>query len=175
MSRHVNTHRGLAVLAAVLAALLVSLVAWTGAASAAEPLAFDSPEQQARFDRLAEELRCLVCQNQSLADSDAILAQDLRNEIFVMLQQGHSDAEIKNFMVERYGDFVLYRPPVRSDTLLLWFAPLLLLTAGAVVLAVTIARRRVMLAEEALNEALDSRGDASRGDVPQADIGDREP
>ncbi len=135
------------------------------AVQAMEPLVFDSPEQEERFNALTAELRCLVCQNQSLADSDAVLAQDLRNEVFVMLQQGNSNEEIKRFLVDRYGDFVLYRPPVRKDTLLLWLSPLLLLTAGGVIMAFTISRRRVMLAEQALEEAeadLADTGDTER-------------
>ncbi len=142
----------------LLAVLAACCLAVATPATAAEPIVFDDPELEARFDRLTEELRCLVCQNQSLADSDAPLAQDLRNEVFLMLEQGNSDEEIKRFLVDRYGDFVLYRPPVRGNTLLLWLAPLLLLTGGAVIMAVTISRRRVMLAEEAL--------DAARDDVP---------
>jgi cytochrome c-type biogenesis protein CcmH len=123
------------------------------AANAMEPREFDTPEQEQRFNELTEELRCTVCQNQSLADSDVPLAEDLRNEIQTMIEQGNSDEDIKRFLVDRYGDFVLYRPPVRGNTLLLWLAPLLLLTTGAVVMGVTIHRRRVMLAEEALAEA----------------------
>jgi cytochrome c-type biogenesis protein CcmH len=150
---------------------------------AADPLQFESAEQEARFTELTAELRCTVCQNQSLADSDAPLAQDLRNEIHLMMQQGDSDEDIKRFLVDRYGDFVLYRPPVRGATLLLWIAPLLLLTTGAVVMAITIHRRRVMLAEEALGAALEDgnpngRGDAAPGDrtaVPPGRTGAREP
>lgn len=156
--------RRLAVAAPTLA-LVMTLVITLGAslnAQAVEPLVFDSEEQEERFDDLTEELRCLVCQNQSLADSDAVLAQDLRNEVFVMLQQGNTDEEIKRFLVDRYGDFVLYRPPLRKDTLLLWLSPLLLLTTGGVVMAFTISRRRVMLAEQALEEA--QREDAADPD-----------
>lgn len=131
-------------------ALSLSLVQSAGAV---EPLVFDSAEMEERFNQLTEELRCLVCQNQSLADSDAVLAQDLRNEVFVMLQQGNSNEEIKRFLVDRYGDFVLYRPPLRQNTLLLWLSPLLLFTIGGVIMAFTISRRRVMLAEQALEEA----------------------
>lgn len=126
-------------------------------ASAMEPREFDTPEQEQRFNALTEELRCTVCQNQSLADSDVPLAEDLRDEIQTMITQGNSDEDIKRFLVDRYGDFVLYRPPVRGNTLLLWLAPLLLLTTGAAVMAVTIHRRRVMLAEEALAEARGGR------------------
>ncbi|HEY7906095.1 MAG TPA: cytochrome c-type biogenesis protein, partial [Wenzhouxiangella sp.] len=89
-------------------------------ASAIEPLPFRSDVEEIRFKALAEEIRCTVCQNQSLADSDAPLAQDLRQTLFFMIQDGRTDQEIRNFMVERYGDFVLYRPPLASHTLLLW-------------------------------------------------------
>ncbi len=110
-----------------------------------EPLVFDSPEQQERFNKLTGELRCLVCQNQNLADSDAPLAHDLRDEIFKMMQTGQNDDQIKTFLVERYGDFVLYRPPVKGNTLVLWLAPGLLLSLGAVVIAVNIRKRSKML------------------------------
>ena len=132
---------------------------WTVSAPAMEPREFATAEQEQRFNDLTEELRCTVCQNQSLADSDVPLAEDLRNEIQTMIEQGNSDEDIKRFLVDRYGEFVLYRPPVRGNTLLLWLAPLLLLTTGAVVMGVTIHRRRVMLAAEALAEA---RGDETR-------------
>jgi cytochrome c-type biogenesis protein CcmH len=110
-----------------------------------EPLVFDTPQQQERFNTLTEELRCLVCQNQNLADSDAPLAHDLREEIHKMMLSGQDDEEIKSFLVERYGDFVLYRPPVKGNTLILWLAPLLLLVGGAVVVAVSIRRRKQLL------------------------------
>ena len=112
-----------------------------------EPLVFDSPEQQARFNSLTEELRCLVCQNQNLADSDAPLAHDLRQEIFTMMQGGQSDAEIKNFLIERYGDFVLYRPPMQGNTLVLWLAPAVLLLGGGIVVASNIRKRNQLFAE----------------------------
>lgn len=155
MNRLHATLRRSSVVARSISSLMLLAMAMTLSftTQAVEPLTFDSPEQEERFDSLTEELRCLVCQNQSLADSDAVLAQDLRNEVYVMLQQGNSNEEIKRFLVDRYGDFVLYRPPFRRDTLLLWLSPLLLLTTGGVVMAFTISRRRVMLAEEALEEA----------------------
>jgi cytochrome c-type biogenesis protein CcmH len=118
------------------------------------PLVFSSPEQEQRFKSLAEELRCAVCQNQSLADSDAPLAQDLRQEIFMMLEAGASDEDIKRFLVDRYGDFVLYRPPVRGNTLLLWLGPGLLLVLGAAVIGYNIRRRRDLLTEEESGERL---------------------
>ena len=110
-----------------------------------EPMVFDSPEQEARFKQLTMELRCTVCQNQNLADSDAQLAHDLRAEVHEMLMAGNSDDDIKNFMVQRYGDFVLYRPPVQKNTYLLWVAPMLLLLIGALVLRVNIKKRASLL------------------------------
>lgn len=107
-----------------------------------EPLVFESPEQEARFNELTAELRCLVCQNQTLADSDAELAADLRAEIFGMMQAGRSDAEIKTFLVDRYGDFVLYRPPVQTNTLALWLMPFLLLVIGGLVVISAVRKRR---------------------------------
>jgi cytochrome c-type biogenesis protein CcmH len=116
-----------------------------------EPLVFENQQQQARFDKLTKELRCLVCQNQNLADSDAPLAHDLRREVHAMLQTGQSDAEIKQFMVERYGDFVLYRPPVQQNTYLLWVAPAVLLLIGAWVLRSNIKKRAALLANDEKN------------------------
>jgi cytochrome c-type biogenesis protein CcmH len=91
---------------------------------------------------LSNELRCLVCQNQTIADSNAPLAEDLRNQVREKMRQGASDSEIVDFMVARYGDFVLYRPPFKATTFLLWFGPLLLLLAGALVLLRRLLRRR---------------------------------
>ena len=91
---------------------------------------FASDEQEALFNKLSNELRCLVCQNQAIADSNADLAKDLRDEMYGMLQQGKSEAEIVDFMVARYGDFVMYRPPMKPVTWLLWFGPAIALIAG---------------------------------------------
>jgi len=110
-----------------------------------EPMIFESQQQEDRFNQLTQELRCLVCQNQNLADSDAQLAHDLRAEVHEMLIAGKTDDEIKQFMVERYGDFVLYRPPVQENTYLLWLAPLGLLLIGALVLRVNIKKRTALL------------------------------
>lgn len=129
-----------------LLALIFICLAWP--LMAAEPLVFESEEQQKRFEKLTFELRCLVCQNQNLADSDAPLAIDLRNELFGMLQAGQTDEQIKTFMVERYGDFVLYRPPVQSNTYLLWLGPLILLIFGASFIGFQINRRKHMLDNE---------------------------
>jgi cytochrome c-type biogenesis protein CcmH len=110
----------------VLAALVLMLVTSALIAGEAAPAAQD-PALEKRVTALAEELRCLVCQNQSLADSNADLAIDLKNQVREKIKQGMTDQQIVAYMVERYGDFVLYRPPVKATTFLLWFGPLLLL------------------------------------------------
>ena len=110
-----------------------------------EPLVFESQQQQDRFDKLTMELRCLVCQNQNLADSDAPLAHDLRREVYEMVQSGQNNEDIKKFLVERYGDFVLYRPPVQNNTYLLWLGPLLLLIGGGLVLRTSIKQRTALI------------------------------
>ena len=123
-------------------ALLLALLAPTSWAYAKEaaPAAAD-PALEHRVMTLAAELRCLVCQNQTIADSTAPLAEDLRNQVREKMRQGASDSEIIDFMVARYGDFVLYRPPVKATTLLLWFGPLLLVVTGLLVLLRRIRRR----------------------------------
>ena len=99
-----------------------------------EPLVFKDAKKQVRFDSLMEEIRCLVCQNQSLADSGAGLADDLRKEAYRMISQGESNEAIKAFKVERYGDFVLYDPPLHPSTLLLWFGPFILMLIATIVI-----------------------------------------
>jgi cytochrome c-type biogenesis protein CcmH len=116
-------------------------------ATEAKPLAEDEVVEQ-RLIKIAEEMRCLVCQNESLAGSRADLAEDLRREIRAQIRQGKSDQEVMEFMVTRYGDFVRYRPPVKPTTWLLWFGPFLLL-AAAVGLLVRVLRRRNRLTPEA--------------------------
>jgi cytochrome c-type biogenesis protein CcmH len=103
--------------------------------------AFDDPVLQQRYEAINRELRCLVCQNQTIADSNATLAQDLRREVREMIAAGKTDDEIRVFMIERYGDFVLYRPRMTAQNFLLWAAPALLLLIAAVVL-VRVVRRR---------------------------------
>ncbi len=121
--------------------LLVAGLAGTSLAKEAQPLAED-PVLEARVMRLAEELRCLVCQNETIAASHADLAVDLRKQIRLKLQQGQSEAQILDFMTQRYGDFVLYRPPVKSSTWLLWGGPFLLLGVALLTLVRSIRRRR---------------------------------
>jgi cytochrome c-type biogenesis protein CcmH len=113
-----------------------------------EPMVFENQEQEDRFNQLTQELRCLVCQNQNLADSDATLAHDLRREVHEMLLTGQSNEQIKQFMVERYGDFVLYRPPVQTNTYLLWLAPLILFLIGALILRVNIKKRTALMSTD---------------------------
>ncbi|CAN5754312.1 cytochrome c-type biogenesis protein CcmH [soil metagenome] len=119
-------------------ALLMSTGAW---ARDAAPLA-DDPVLEARVMAIAEELRCLVCQNETLAASHADLAVDLRRQIRIKLVQGQSQPQILDFMVQRYGDFVLYRPPWKASTVLLWAGPFVLLILAGVAMAVSIRRRR---------------------------------
>ena len=95
---------------------------------------FETEVQEERFKSLASELRCLVCQNQSLADSNAGLAQDLRSELYEQVLSGNSDSQVINFMTERYGDFILYKPAFKAKTMLLWLSPLLLFIIGVVCL-----------------------------------------
>ena len=124
----------------------LSLVLWAvwsaqiAAIETAEPLA--DPEHQALFEALTREVRCLVCQNQNIADSTAPLAADLRREIRTMIEAGQGEVEIKRFLTERYGDFVLYRPPLETHTLLLWIAPALLLMFGGIAYWRVLSRRR---------------------------------
>jgi cytochrome c-type biogenesis protein CcmH len=122
----------------VLCLLLLTGLAF---AQAIDPLPFKDHAQEVRFQSLTRELRCLVCQNENLADSNADLARDLRHEVFDLMQQGKSDDEIKQYLVDRYSDFVLYDPPMKASTMLLWFGPFLILLAGAAVVVVTVRRR----------------------------------
>ncbi len=112
-------------------------------ALAGDPLIFTDAETEVRYQQLTVQLRCLVCQNQNLADSDAPLAQDLRQEIYNMMQAGRTDDEIKQFLIDRYGDFVLYMPPVKSNTLVLWLMPAVLLIGGALVVSIVVRRRKL--------------------------------
>ena len=106
--------------------------------------AFDDPEMQARYETIVSEVRCLVCQNQTIKDSNAFLADDLRREIRRLMEEGKSDAEVYDFLVTRYGDFVLYRPRMSGRTMVLWIAPFLLIAVGGVV-AIKVVRGRMAL------------------------------
>lgn len=123
------------------AMLLASVwLAFAAHANEAAPAAAD-PVLEARMTRIAAELRCLVCQNQTIADSNADLAQDLRRQVREMLARGDDDATVIRYMTDRYGDFVLYRPPIKATTLLLWFGPALLVVCGLGGLAIVMRRR----------------------------------
>ena len=123
--------------------LAVVILALVVPAFAGDPLIFTDADQEARYQQLTVELRCLVCQNQNLADSDAPLAQDLRKEIYNMMQAGRTDDEIKQFLIDRYGDFVLYMPPLKSNTLVLWLMPAVLLFGGALVVLIAVRKRKL--------------------------------
>ena len=135
-------------------ALLAAWLCWSATVFA------QAPATQAELERrellIAAELRCLVCQNQSIAESNAELARDLRQQIREQLKAGKSDAEIRDFMTARYGDFVLYRPPLKGGTLLLWFGPFVLLGLGAFVVARIVRGRRTSVA---LSDAERARAD----------------
>ncbi|WP_024890768.1 cytochrome c-type biogenesis protein [Luteimonas huabeiensis] len=105
------------------------------------PLEFADGAEEARFRALVAELRCVMCQNQSLADSNAQIAHDLRREVLTLMRDGMSDAQVRQHLVERYGEFVLYRPRLGAQTWLLWFGPALVLLAGGVVVARIVRRR----------------------------------
>lgn len=136
--------------------LFACLAVWLSASGAqateAPPLAQD-PVVEARLVNLAGELRCLVCQNESLASSRADLAHDLREEIREQIRQGKTDQQIKDYLVARYGDFVLYRPPVQSNTWLLWGGPFLFLLAGLAGLLVFLRQRLRSRVDRPLSEA----------------------
>ena len=136
---------------AILARLMLIALLWSPALPSfaqanqqadAAPLHFDTPAEEARFHDLTLQLRCVMCQNQSLADSHALIALQLRREVLDLMRQGRSDDEIKAFLVQRYGEFVLYKPRLEESTWLLWAGPIVILLFGAGVLAVTMRRRR---------------------------------
>jgi cytochrome c-type biogenesis protein CcmH len=128
-------------LALALALALASTAHAAGPVGDATPVEFRDPAEEARFRALAAELRCVMCQNQSLADSDAPIAHDLRRQVLELMREGRSDAQVKAYLVERYSEFVLYEPPVRPATWGLWFGPLAFLLAGGLVVAAVVRRR----------------------------------
>jgi cytochrome c-type biogenesis protein CcmH len=149
--------------------LMLSLLVINVARAADEAPVADDPALEKRVMALSENLRCLVCQNQTIADSPAELAKDLKKQIREKMQQGMSDRDIIDYLVARYGDFVLYRPPLKGTTMLLWFGPLLFLSAGLAALFYRVTRRRKDAAAK-LSDAdraraaalLSSSGDAQR-------------
>lgn len=141
-----------------MSAVLIAFLAGTAAVTSAqlrqpesnEPL---DPAVEQRLNKLSQELRCLVCQNETLADSRADLAEDLRREIREQIRAGKSDKEIIAFLTQRYGEFILYRPPVKPTTYLLWFGPFAFLVAGLVILFRYVKRRRDLIPEQPLSNA----------------------
>ena len=135
-------------LCALLALATVPLQAMAQANADPAPLQFTDTAEERRFHDLVAELRCVMCQNQSLADSDAQIAHDLRREVLELMQSGRSDDEIKDFLVARYGEFVLYRPELKSNTWLLWFGPALVLLAGGAAVVLAVRRRGARVVPE---------------------------
>ncbi|MFA0927317.1 cytochrome c-type biogenesis protein CcmH [Pseudomonas syringae pv. tagetis] len=125
-----------------LTVLLLNLLLFDMAQAAIDAYAFRDDAERARYSELTKELRCPKCQNQDIADSNAPIAADLRKEIYRMLGEGQSDQQIIDFMVDRYGDFVRYKPSLNTRTWLLWFGPAGLLIGGVVVIGFIVARRR---------------------------------
>ena len=145
-----------------LPALLLALA--LGQAQAADtPFEFKDAATERRYQKLAAELRCLVCQNQSVAESKAGIAVDLRNQVREQVAAGKSDREIIDFMTNRYGDFVLYKPPVKATTVLLWFGPLLLLVVGGLAAWRILRARRTLPVMPDLTEAERARAAALLG------------
>ncbi len=158
MMKRLSTALGAPCAAMLLAALTcVAQPAW---ADKPAPSASADPVREARMMALAAELRCLVCQNQTIADSHAELAEDLRNQIRDMLARNMSDEQVMAYMTERYGDFVLYRPPFKASTALLWAGPALLLGAALATL-VLVLRRRARLPDDAFEPDPDNAGNAN--------------
>ena len=136
----------------LLSILLVLFLFAEVGAKEATPIAKD-PELEKRVNTVSDELRCLVCQNQTIADSHAALAVDLKNQVREMLADGKTEAEVISYMTERYGDFVLYRPPMKPTTVLLWFGPFLLLAGGGIILFISLMnRRKQAMAEQELSD-----------------------
>ena len=142
----------------VLSTLLAMALMLPMLAQAVDVLPFKDHAEEQRFQNLTKQLRCLACQNESLADSSADLAKDLREEVFEQMRQGKSDIEIKHYLTARYGDFVLYNPPLRGGTALLWFGPLLILLLGAGIVY-RIIRRRARVVTPASPPAASSEED----------------
>ena len=143
----------------ILLATLIALSLGSASARDAVPLA-DDPVTEQRLISISEEMRCLVCQNESLAGSRSDLANDLRREIRILISEGKSDDQIRSFMVERYGDFVLYRPPVKPVTWLLWIGPFVILGIGIAGLLMYLRRRNSSVPNVVLTDADNQKIDA---------------
>jgi cytochrome c-type biogenesis protein CcmH len=133
--------------------LLVCCLVFQAVAQQAQPAGGDDPELEKRVTKLAQELRCLVCQNETLADSRADLAVDLRNQVREQMRAGKTDKEIIAYLTDRYGDFVLYRPPMKPTTYLLWFGPFLLLLGGLLFLFRYVRQRGELIPDQPISAA----------------------
>ncbi|WP_025738923.1 cytochrome c-type biogenesis protein [Salinivibrio socompensis] len=157
--------------------LIMIVLLWAGAtlafANAIDVYQFDSAQQEDRFRTLTSELRCPKCQNNSIADSNAELAQDLRQKVHQMLQQGRTDDEIRSFMIARYGNFVTYNPPLTASTVILWLAPALVMLTG-IGLMVVRSRRAKQTLNEAFSREQQQRLDALLAESDQATDSARE-
>ncbi|MBN1378673.1 MAG: cytochrome c-type biogenesis protein CcmH [Gammaproteobacteria bacterium] len=147
--------------------VLFLLMAISHALPAQQVVTFENPETKQRYENLLENLRCLVCQNQALSDSNAGLANDLRVEVERMLRQGESDQQVVDFLVDRYGDFVLYDPPLKTSTYLLWFAPLLLLILFSVSMITYFRHQKTIMTEPPLDCKQRARAADLLNDVDQ--------
>ncbi len=145
------TERLLKDLALIVAAIALGMFLLSSPSVAKEAQPNEDPKIEQRMKALTEQLRCLVCQNETLADSRADLAEDLRKQIREQMRAGKSDQEILAFLTQRYGDFVLYKPPVKNTTYLLWFGPFVLLVGGTIVLYRYLKSRREMIKEQPLS------------------------
>ena len=139
-----NITTGASPASGLLRVIFMAMLVFAGAAyaQAIEPMPFANHAQELRFQHLTQQLRCPMCQNETLADSNAPIARDLRNQIFKLMQQGRSDDEIKQYLVARYSDYILYNPPLKPGTVLLWFGPLLILLGGGGVVLVALRKRK---------------------------------
>ena len=154
-----HTRKGASPANGLLRTLFVAMLMFAGTvqAQAIEPLPFQNQAEEVRFQNLTRQLRCLVCQNENLADSNAELARDLRLVVFKLMQEGRTDEQIKQYLVARYSNYVLYDPPLEPGTWLLWFGPPLILLAGAGVVLVAVRKRRQ--ASAALESPMDNGDD----------------
>ena len=142
----------------MLVASLCLPVLWlTPAQAAIEVYEFSSPQQEKEFQQLTKELRCPKCQNQDIGDSDAELAKDLRDKTYVMLQEGNSKQEVIDYMVARYGNFILYKPPFMASTMILWFGPLIVIGLGLLVVVVRTRKKPRETADQALSAEQEAR------------------
>lgn len=151
--------------------LVCVLLSASGTALAIDPYQFNSPMQEAQYQGLVAELRCPKCQNQNLAGSNAPIAQDLKQKTYDMVMDGQTDQQIRSYMIDRYGDFVTYRPPVRPSTWILWFFPPLMLVVVLVGWLVIVQRRQRQNASQQLSAAEQQRLQALLGGTPTTHTG----